>query len=238
MSNIEILTTQNVNINYRVASLGERIFATIIDYMLLLGFIVLMMWVLKFPDSANTSYLQLFLIGVPVSLYHLLCEFFLQGQSLGKKALNLKVVRLDGGPPSLGDYILRWMFRLVDIMATSGALALLTILFTKAGQRMGDLAAGTTVIKLDDFDTLEKTIFYAKEEGYEVQFPSVKQLSDKDIRIIKEAMDSSFRADNRLLLKDLANKVKSVLQVESSMPDLQFLKRVIKDYNHVHSGGM
>ena len=59
--------------------------------------------------------------------------------------MNIRVVKLDGSP-SIGSYLLRWLLFIVDGPLTSG-LGIFVILLTKNNQRLGDLAAGTMVIK-------------------------------------------------------------------------------------------
>lgn len=71
---------------------------------------------------------------------------FNHGQSFGKKLINIRVVKVDGSTPSIGSYLLRWLLFPIDGPITSG-LGLLVVLLNKNNQRLGDLAAGTMVIK-------------------------------------------------------------------------------------------
>src|SRR5690606_34920667 len=97
------------------------------------------------------------LFYLPVIFYHLLCEVFMDGQTFGKKAIDIKVVKLDGSQPSVGSYFLRWLLQIVDL-PFFGAIGIITILVNGKGQRVGDLAAGTTVISLKHRTGIKDTI--------------------------------------------------------------------------------
>src|SRR5690606_6486216 len=121
----------------------------------------------------------------PPFFYHLLCEIFMNGQSIGKRQMKIRVVKLDGSSPGIGSYLLRWILRPIDISLFSGGIAILSIAITRHNQRLGDLAAGTTVVKTDvrqDFPV------FAVEENYTPSFPEVVSLSDADIEVIQRVL--------------------------------------------------
>ena len=111
---IRIQTAQNVEIEYEIAGIGYRLPAALIDLAVFLGYYALIyitFAVFSFNvDLPEWLMFALLLPPVPLLLYPLLCEIFMRGQTIGKKAMNLKVVRIDGGEPSIGSYILRWLF--------------------------------------------------------------------------------------------------------------------------------
>ena len=148
MAESTILTGQFVRISQTPASIGERIIALIIDYVLIGFYIfstVTVLSKLRLP-SDFTMIFFLAVIYLPVLFYSFLCEMFNYGQSLGKRLMNIRVVKADGSVPSISSYLLRWLLFPIDGPITGG-LGLLVALLTKNSQRMGDLAAGTMVIK-------------------------------------------------------------------------------------------
>ncbi len=239
MESIRIQTTQNIDIEYQVASVGDRILANIIDNLVRFAYILLAVSILnqisKFPMWSD-SYLIMTLLLLPVTLYHLLFEAFFDGQSLGKMTMKIKVARLDGSQPSLGNYFMRWVMRLLEIMITLGGLATLFILITENAQRLGDLAAGTVVIKTSMKDDLDSIRIPEIPEGYVPDFPQVTQLTDKDMVIIKDVINGSMISQNMNVITALAEKVESILQTNTDMPALKFLNTVIKDYNMLNRG--
>ena len=165
MAESTIITGQFVRISQTPASIGERLMALIIDYFLIGLYIlstITLLSKLSLP-SGFSLFFFLCVVYLPILGYSFLCEMFNHGQSFGKKLINIRVVKVDGSTPSIGSYLLRWLLFPIDGPITSG-LGLLVILLNKNNQRLGDLAAGTMVIKeknyrkihvsLDEFDYL------------------------------------------------------------------------------------
>ena len=153
MENLHIETSHNVIIDQKKAKATTRIGSYIIDMLIITAYFVIILIISSTIDksfdlfgSGNFTYLVL--IFIPTAFYSLLFEIFNNGQSLGKMATNIKVVRLDGKSATLKNYLLRWVFRIIDISLCSGSIALFFILFSKKGQRLGDFAANTTVISI------------------------------------------------------------------------------------------
>jgi uncharacterized RDD family membrane protein YckC len=244
MPTIRVHTTQNVTIEYEAASLGNRIVAAILDNLILLAWIGavlgLTVWILgrRFGDSPLVLVVLGLLIGVPYVFYNLACEVLLNGQSLGKKALNLRVMRLDGTAPRFGDYVLRWLLRAVDISlpGVGPLVAVIVIAASGKGQRLGDMAAGTTVISLkpraETLDTLGTAL---PPEGYQPVFGQAADLSDHDVALLRQLLSRGLRQDNYLLLNETAVKIKSLLHVESDLSDEDFLRTVLRDHAHLVS---
>jgi len=161
----------------------------------------------------------------------------LNGQSIGKKLRHLKVVRLDGSHPTLRNYILRWVLRPIDIGITLGAAAMVAILFGGRGQRLGDLAAGTTVVKLQQRITLEDTVLSEVDEHYTPRYPQVSRLDDPDIEVVKEVLRSLPKLQNPVLKRKLLRKTQDALEtkmgMEAGTPSVEFLETVVSDYNAV-----
>jgi uncharacterized RDD family membrane protein YckC len=236
---VQIQTTQNVDIEYDVAGLGERIAAASIDILIMIGYIVAVVWILiqteVFDDlPEDVVIVVMLLLYLPLFLYHLICEIFMDGQSFGKKAIHIRVVKLDGGQPSIGGYILRWLIGIIEASPFFflGVPAIMTILINGKGQRLGDLAANTTVVKTKTPVTLDQTIFARLEEDYTPVFPQVTKLNDRDVGIIKEVIDSRDQMNNPVVVGTLARKIMDVTGIESDMPSLKLLRTVVKDYNY------
>ncbi|WP_266205972.1 RDD family protein [Pontibacter kalidii] len=235
MNTIKIRTTQHVEVEYPLASVGDRIVAHIID-MVVMG-VWLIGWAAFFAATGLDGGAILgFLIMVPMVFYHLLCEIFLNGQSVGKKARDLKVVKLSGGAPSLGDYLLRWLFRLVDTAASQGFVALITIAASNKGQRLGDMAAGTCVIRTRAVRKRESAMV-TTEEGYQVRFPEVHLLTDQDVAIIRKLLYKAQKYNNYELLEKMALRVREITGIQpGELSEWDFLQTVVKDYHHYTHG--
>ncbi|RYE17506.1 MAG: RDD family protein, partial [Sphingobacteriaceae bacterium] len=143
MQTIKITTSQNIEIDYEVAGLGERIVARIIDYGIFILIIIAIASVSVMGIGLSTQvnfFGSLFGIAYIIWLfafifYDLICEVFFNGQSAGKRIMNIKVISLDGARPSLGQYVIRWLFRIVDFLITFQLGGLISVILTKNKQR-------------------------------------------------------------------------------------------------------
>ncbi len=237
MAKVTVLTTQNVPIQYEVASIGARMGAYAIDFIIVVAYAIATLVILTEFVSLDVALLVITML--PVVFYHLVCEVFFEGQSIGKRLLKLRVVRLDGAQPTLGNYVMRWLFRLIEsAVFFAGVIPLITMLVNGRGQRVGDLAAGTTVVKLDAPVALEDTIFRLVEEDYQPVYPQVMKLSDEDLQTIGDVLELSRQRNDPMLLSQLARQVRTVLALDgldlpTAASQFEFLQTVVKDYNYL-----
>jgi uncharacterized RDD family membrane protein YckC len=245
MQTIEIQTTQNVHIEYPVASVGDRVVAGLIDQLIMIGYLIgiifFYIWLLNVTEGTLFSYPVAYfvILFLPLFFYHLLCETYLNGQSFGKKMMKMRVVKLDGTQAGIGSYFLRWILAPIDIYFTYGSVGLVTIIVNGKGQRLGDLAAHTTVVKLKAETKLDDTILRATPVNYEVKFPQVSALNDNDISLVKEVLDLNFKKPDIIVYTRILNKTKEAIEkkigVSTNLHPLTFLDTVLKDYNYLLS---
>jgi uncharacterized RDD family membrane protein YckC len=241
MATIRVHTPQNVTLEYEVGSLGNRIVAAILDNLILFAYMGAVGGLAVWLGGRLTIYSPVLwvaglLMGIPYVFYNLACEVFLNGQSLGKKAMNLRVMRLDGTAPRLGDYFLRWLLRIVDtsLPGIGGLVAIITIAVSGKGQRLGDMAAGTTVISLKPrAEALGTLTTPLPPEGYQPVFPQAADLSDHDVALLRQLLGRSLQQENYVLLNETATKIKQLLHVQSELSDEAFLRTVLRDHAHL-----
>lgn len=231
--NISISTAHNVDIDYTPAGVLDRILATIIDGAAQLGIFLLGIMIFGLLDLPKSFTWYFILLAVIISLYHLICESLFHGRSLGKLTMRTQVVKLNGKKLTFWDCMLRWVFRLIDISISSGAIALILIITSKRTQRLGDMAAGTTVIRLEKNITLKQISEFEAPEEYQVVFQQAALLSDKDIKIIKEVLREVRKNSNYNLLAPLTQKIKEVTGIETNMIPMEFVETILKDYSHL-----
>jgi len=226
MSTIRVHTTQNVTLAYEVASVGDRVVAALLDYLL---YGVWAMLVAMAANNISSSWLMGYIIVLPTLVYHLVCEIFFNGQSVGKKARDIRVMRLDGTPARLGDYFLRWLLRPIEIVATVGSVAAFTIVVNGKGQRLGDLLAGTTVLSVRPRTAQLLTPQQAVPEGYQAVFEQASLLSDHDVALLRQLLSRALKQGNTLVLHETAAKVKELIGVRSELGDEAFLRTILRD---------
>ena len=244
MSKIAINTSQNVNINFNIASIGDRILAFFIDMIIkaayLIALFVILYKVLNVDNMLkgwdDWTVMAFFgIITLPVHLYTLVCESLMEGQTFGKKIMRIRVVKIDGYQASFGDYFIRWIFRIVDIFSCGGIVGLITVIGSKNNQRFGGMVSGTAVISLKNQINISHTILENLQQDYVPEFPQVVLLSDNDMRIIKSNFQKAVVTYDKIILRQLANKIKEILKLEIDHRELtekQFRDKIIKDYNY------
>ncbi|CAG5007319.1 hypothetical protein DYBT9275_04020 [Dyadobacter sp. CECT 9275] len=229
---LQIDTAQNVGVEYETASVGDRILAQLIDYALYFLWILAVagLTALLAEDDGGESTVWYVIGGImlPIMFCPLLCEYFLNGQTLGKLALKIKVVSMDGSKATLGAYLLRWLMNIIDISLFSGVVAMITIIVNGKGQRLGDIAAGTTVVKINPSIKLSDILHNELPIDYQPVYPNAGQLSDKDVRTIKKVLLS----DNPELILATSAKLQELLDARYIGPDEEFLNIILNDYHY------
>lgn len=236
MKYFPILTPQNVQVQFELATVGHRLLAFLIDMVVKFIYIygLSSIGLLSAVENAGDSWTQAsiaFIILLPVMFYTLVSEYFFNGQTLGKKILKLKVVSMDSYTNTFEQYFIRWIFNLIDVFVGSGIIGLLSASFTKYSQRLGDLASGSIVIDMRSKVDLSDSLFVELSDSHQVTFSSVTLLSDRDMQIIKQVWVNAKKGNNSKLIKKLRRKIESLIPLESKLNDYDFIETVIEDYN-------
>lgn len=231
MDTLRIQTSQNVEITVEAAGLGDRLIAAILDGLVQGAYLLVMSLVFGWTQNAWVGLAAV----LPVLLYHLLFEVFFDGQSPGKRQMGIRVARLDGSSPSLGAYLIRWIVRPVEIWMTFGAAAMLTILLSRKGQRIGDLAAGTAVVRVRQDVALAETGLL-ESRPTEQRFPEASLLSSADVQAVHDVL-RQYRARGRTARSErLVRRTKEVIEQKMGVPPVAepapaFLLQVLRDYH-------
>ncbi|QTD37923.1 RDD family protein [Polaribacter batillariae] len=265
MKTLQIKTAQNVNIKFTMASVGQRLLAFGADNVIKFAYLYIVYRVFNFAalekmfngDNWTVQAISV-LVLIPVTFYSLYTEILLDGQTIGKKLLKIKVINEDGFKPSISDYIMRWFLRIVDfnlfillaiyifsvgmpnedlivvlLFIFGKMVGLLLILFTKKNQRFGDMIANTVVIYLKDEAKFSDTILVNLENEYVPTYPNVIKLSDNDVRIIKETFKNAKKFNDFKTQIKLRSKIQEVTGIVSlHKSDTEFINTVLKDYNY------
>lgn len=178
MLQVKLDTGFNIQVEFAISPFHKRLLAWIIDLVICwiyIKVISLVFDIQSFFIWAFGGELKAIFISLPVLFYHLLCEVTMNGKSLGKMAMNIKVITSEGGQPSIGQYLIRWAFRLIDFPLLILAAVLTTelpwwtfplvfsglacVIFTPKSQRIGDLVADTIIIDLKNTTSWQDTVF-------------------------------------------------------------------------------
>lgn len=234
MSESNIITGQYVQISQTPASVGERIFARLIDVVVLFIYAYAAFYFVEFIDK-NVYDFDTWLIPVlsyfPFFFYSAICETLTHGQTVGKFLLHTRVVMVDGSAPTFGAILLRWILLPFDLWLTTG-MGTIAVILTKNNQRLGDLAAGTMVIKTDNINQIHVSLdeFYSVSRHYRPTYPEAAELSQGQINVIEQVMaDSANYDENRV--RQLSQKVQEALGIRPKKgSDANFLITLLYDY--------
>lgn len=144
-----VLTPEKAVVSYRLAGLGSRMLAHLLDVVILYMIINIFSFVsiafaLMGLEELSMG-LMIFMIVATVFLYFILQEAFWNGFTIGKKAMGIKVVSADGTPVTLRGAAFRNLMRIADFMGVY-VVGLVAMFLNERSQRLGDLVAGTLVI--------------------------------------------------------------------------------------------
>ena len=257
MGIIQISTAFNIDLEFEIAEFHKRLLAYLIDFGLMLLFLYSMKYVLYNELLLNWDEnvgLDILIISVPMLLYSLLTELWLNGQTFGKKLMAIRVISLEGGEPTFGQFLLRWITKFFEwpflfgyiafsnanvfaytfITGLFGIAVVIIISVSNKNQRLGDMVAGTVVVNTRSALTLADTVFMQIDKtGYKVMFPEVMRLSDRDINTIKGVLTQAGKRNNYDMCNRVSMKIKEVLHINSDMHVDQFLEKLLADYNYL-----
>lgn len=240
MHTISIVTSQNIEVEYDLGSLGDRIVAYLIDGIILFAYVITAIAIIGFGNFGQfleSNIWTAIILMLPLFFYHLVCEVAFNGQSVGKRVMGIKVISLSGEQAALSQYLIRWLFRLVDFSITNGILAVILVAVTERKQRLGDLVAGTTLVKTKARTSFDDTIYTPTvEANYVITYPEVINLRDRDVQLIREVISSVYKSRNLGLAWHAQEKLEGVLRIKSRhMEPMDFLRALLADYNHITS---
>lgn len=253
---IQIATAFNIDLEFEIAEFHKRLLAYCIDFVIMLIYLFSMKYLLYtgFSLAEENAGLDILVISIPLLLYSLLTELWLNGQTVGKKLMGIRVISLEGGEPTLGQYVLRWITRFFEwpflfgyiffsplliyqytiITGFFGIVVVIIIAVTAKNQRLGDMIAGTVVVNTRSALTVNDTVFMqVNSSDYKVTFPDVMRLSDRDINTIKSVLTQASKRNNYDMCNRVAGKVREVLNIQTDMHSDQFLEKLLEDYNYL-----
>jgi uncharacterized RDD family membrane protein YckC len=250
MLQVKLDTGFNIEVDFMIAPFIKRFIAWLIDYVIIIAWFVIMNKAVRIGQDLfwELPNWEIFLISLPPLLYFPISEILLNGQTVGKKAMQIKVISADGGNPSISQFIIRWLFRFIDFpiwilpaiafnqLPWWSAILLFggigCLIATPYSQRIGDIVAGTILIDTRNRTSWEDTVFTELTDDYQPSYPQVMQLSDKDINTLKGIISAVRKKSDYDLSIRIAARIRSKLHIEDDQDSLEFLQTLLKDYNY------
>ena len=147
---LEVITSDHVVLRYDLAGAGNRGFAALVDF--LLATLLTTGWVIgwtRLLEGAGAPLLGLVILtaGLFGWSYFIVLEWLWNGQTVGKRLFGLRVINEDGSPARFLAVFVRNLVRVADFLPAFYGLGLIAIVVSPRSQRLGDLAAGTFVVR-------------------------------------------------------------------------------------------
>ena len=231
MGVIKVPTNFNIELEFEIPDFARRLVALIID--MIVEFIYLRLIIAIYSNMAsNSNYIDddqrynidaiAMVLFLPIMVYHVFFEITMNGQSIGKKIMGLRVVDEKGGKASISQFLIRWLLRVSDLWIVAILLFLLTepqfdnvltvfiVLFglgflitdivlvvsSKKAQRIGDILAHTILIRINTRADIRETVFQEVSDTYKPSFPEIMRLSDRDINAIKSILEAAKKKND------------------------------------------
>lgn len=225
---LQIETPEQIDVNLEIAGLGSRFIAQLIDWVikwglflaiLLLGAIVLAMAGVNISSGSIGKGMTALLVAVFYFFllgWDIYYELRRNGQTPGKRSAGIRVLREDGGPVDFRAACIRNLLNIADMLPGLYLLGGLIVLLNQRGQRLGDMAAGTIVVR-------ERVMEVPGDEGAEIE-----RISSTEFAFTSEQLSSCQSAD-RHILRSFFQRVKE-MNVEARRQltarlSTQFLKK-------------
>ncbi|MDA8234831.1 MAG: RDD family protein [Clostridia bacterium] len=156
MKEYTLMSPEKINYSFNLAGLGSRFTAYLIDsliQMVLGGFfliIIIFAAAAASPGEGGQAAAGIIILIVLVFLmygYSIFFEAIWNGQTPGKKVMKIRVIKANGGAVTFVGVLIRNIMRIIDSLPMAYAVGIIALLASKKSQRLGDMAAGTMVIK-------------------------------------------------------------------------------------------
>ncbi len=161
------MTPEAVLLEFRAAGIASRLLAKTLDVMIQGLLLIALLVVVGLASTAGTARLIIVLVGVFLVVFgYPTLEAFWGGQTPGKRALGVRVISIEGSPIRFRHAAIRSIIGVFEfLIPPGGLLAIVSALVSRRSQRIGDLAAGTVVVR--DHRTTTQPYFWAPPRGWE-----------------------------------------------------------------------
>jgi uncharacterized RDD family membrane protein YckC len=235
---LSIPTPENVAFGYDIAGIGSRFLAAVVDTLIILALqVVVNLTLLVLVRSLYRNQLNFdspvagWLIAAFGLIafaffwgYYIFFEMLWNGQSPGKRWVGLRVIRTDGTPITLTESIVRNLVRLVDFLPAYYGVGVVTMFVNGQSRRLGDLAAGTLVVRDRATVTLESLAARPAPTPLSAPDPAspspatgwpVERLSSHDLEMAEDFLRRRAQLSNRAAL---AQRIVQALLKQMNVP--------------------
>lgn len=231
---LQIETPEGVTIELTLAGLGSRFGACALDLLIQGVLMVVIITVLGLAGTVVDPDLLVFFQGVGTFVlavvvvgYYVLFEGFNGGRTPGKAAFGIQVVSADGTPLTLGAVMLRTLMRLIDFLPVLYAVGAISIVVSSKNQRLGDLVAGTVVIRSRSRASQPASVARGERRGWDTATITREEVAL--VRRFVERRNELTPEARRRLASELAAKLRPRVDGGSELDDERFLIQLLAE---------
>jgi uncharacterized membrane protein SpoIIM required for sporulation/uncharacterized RDD family membrane protein YckC len=247
---VDIETPELVVVSYTIAGLGSRVYAALIDlvlcFTLFIGSAIVIAMTSPSDDAigspmstawafAITAFLQFLIVWG----YYLLAEGLFDGQTIGKRLLGIRAVRDGGYSVGFSASAVRNLMRLVDLQPVfTYAVGITSIALTKSGKRLGDIVAGTLVVR--ETMVQQPALVAPETRQTSEQTPLVARLDERELQLLEQwaARRSDIDADRRKkLTRQVAGRLSHALPVDEGRGEAGALLALLEQERRARAQG-
>jgi uncharacterized RDD family membrane protein YckC len=256
---LAIDTPENVVFGYEVVGIGSRFMAALLDTLIILGLqlvallgVVLAFNLLGEGETARGWAVAAYGLLSFVLLwgYYIYFELRWNGRSPGKKAVGIRVIRQDGTPITLAESAIRNLVRLVDFMPFAYGAGVVMMFIDGRSRRLGDMAAGTLVVRVPEEVTLA-SLGQAAQTPTRFRAPGMAEtavndwpiyhIPATDITLAEDFLRRRYEINNEApLVRQILDKLLAPMNIPShTVSDndaLHVLARIVKLYREREAG--
>lgn len=253
---------EGVSLELPISGPGSRILAYALDYILIVILAILILICLAFsfpiadflsdwskdlaqqleensgdPQAINAFLLPTFLIIIVLVsfgevLYFTFWELATGGRSFGKLIVKLRVIERNGMPLTFRSSVIRNLLRLVDVLPSSYAIGLISLVLSDRNQRLGDLAAGTVVIRINAFEAATAVATDPDLAPLPLSRGQLTRLGTTELSLARGALRRSDKVPverAQAVLSDAVAVLRERLELEDDLGEdaKRFLERVV-----------
>lgn len=242
---IIIETPEHIQLQYELAGIGSRalalLFDTLVQVLITGAIIALVIWLVNYFDIANLRGVAMAILTGTLGFlglvgYFVISEMTMNGQSPGKRLAGLRVVRDDGTPITFLDSAIRNLIRVVDLLPFIYTVGMIAVFFSRRAKRLGDMAAGTIVVKERVYEVAELATdnadLAAAPTTSSPLSPEVEGRLRSSLHLLTNA---DFDAATHYLERryELANEIRTQLAAQVALPMIERMPTVsTNDFSH------
>jgi uncharacterized membrane protein SpoIIM required for sporulation/uncharacterized RDD family membrane protein YckC len=232
---VDIETPELVVVSYTIAGIGSRVYAALIDLavcaLLFLGSAIVLAMTSPKNNDIGSPMSTAWAVAITIFLqfavmwgYYLLCEGLFDGQTIGKRLLGIRAVRDGGYSVGFSASAVRNLMRLIDLQPVfTYAVGIASVALTKSGKRLGDIVAGTIVVR----DTMVPQPAVSAAPRHDAEVVAVTaQLDDRELRLLEQWAERRGAIDpdrRRLLTAQVRERLARVLPESADDPTRSLL---------------